>query len=185
MKKKKIFAKTEDCTESSPESTPNLDSIGVDVASGNDVTAINIIDKKRKEPDINVVSEKVYKDGYVVQEVEIDNLGDKPFIMKQVYNPNMEYIGNVKDARYLIIKRGIKPQLAKPSHNVCSIGFSNKDGKWYGWSHRAIFGFKTGSKCKKGDCHYIPKEEGGKGEWTAKNIVDAKQMAIDFANGVS
>lgn len=34
------------------------------------------------------------------------------------------------------------------------VGFSPKDGKWYGWSHRAIYGFEIGSTCKKGDCHY-------------------------------
>lgn len=35
------------------------------------------------------------------------------------------------------------------------VGYSPRDGKWYGWSHRAICGFKVGSACKKGDCHYI------------------------------
>ena len=35
------------------------------------------------------------------------------------------------------------------------VGFSPKDGKWYGWSHRAIYGFEVGSTCKKGDCHYV------------------------------
>jgi hypothetical protein len=35
------------------------------------------------------------------------------------------------------------------------VGFSPKDNKWYGWSHRAIFGFEIGSECKKGDCHYV------------------------------
>jgi hypothetical protein len=69
--------------------------------------------------------------------------------------------------------------------SVCCIGFSSKDGKWYGWSHRAIFGFKIGSTCKKGDCHYTPKSSGGKGAWKAKTIADARQMAIDFAEGVS
>jgi hypothetical protein len=34
------------------------------------------------------------------------------------------------------------------------VGFSPKDSKWYGWSHRAIYGFEPGSTCKKGDCHY-------------------------------
>jgi len=34
------------------------------------------------------------------------------------------------------------------------VGFSPLDGKWYGWSHRAIYGFEIGSECKKGDCHY-------------------------------
>ena len=147
------------------------------------------------------------------------------------------------------------------------VGFSKKDNKWYGWSHRAISGFEIGSTCKKGDCHYRPVdkddflddmvrfwdnegclnikgkhdkqevmtcepvnpgdtaqksvstgefEEGvyvewtysndipnkklrksisgvfsrypesfGKGEWIAKTMQDAKQMAVDFSKGVS
>jgi len=61
------------------------------------------------------------------------------------------------------------------------VGFSPKEGKWYGWSHRAINGFKVGSTCKKGDCHY----NSDRGEWTAKTMSDAKQMAQDFNEGVS
>ena len=60
-----------------------------------------------------------------------------------------------------------------------SIGFSEKEQKWYGWSHRAIYGFGVGSKVKKGDCGYKGKT------WTAKTLDDAKQMAKDFADGVS
>ena len=72
------------------------------------------------------------------------------------YTPNGDYIGNLKDARFLCETKGIKPEKISPDHNVCSIGFSSIDGKWYGWSHRAIFGFKIGSKCKIGDCHFKP-----------------------------
>lgn len=124
-------------------------------------------------------------------------------------------------------------------------GFSPKDNKWYGWSHRGIFGFEIGSICKKGDCHFkasnieeeiekalsfwsdseyhektwihsvekdkinikwkyndkVPNQSlrgktvgrswnydsnnFGKGEWIAKTMEDAKQMAIDFNHGVS
>jgi len=125
-------------------------------------------------------------------------------------------------------------------------GFSPKDNKWYGWSHRAIFGFEVGSTCKKGDCHYVGStekeqeesaiafwsdnnklnvrcegiitEDGeryfdikweyksivpnkklrntisgcrhlitpvGKGKWIAETMGDAKQMAVDFCEGVS
>jgi hypothetical protein len=39
------------------------------------------------------------------------------------------------------------------------VGFSPKDGKWYGRSHRAIYGFEIGSTCKKGDCHYFAANE--------------------------
>ncbi len=145
----------------------------------------------------------------------------------------------------LLLKKGITEKLqnsANVSNHTVNIGFNPKEQKWYGWSHRAIFGFGVGSTCKKGDAHYIPKDEDdylndcilfwnnkdheittatfkdggvqvswlyndtvknkklhsiisevfcefpdsyGKGEWTAKNLDDAKQMAIDFANGVS
>ena len=51
------------------------------------------------------------------------------------------------------------------TENVCSsweagkpinIGFNPQEQKWYGWSHRALFGFGIGSTCRKGDCHYRP-----------------------------
>ena len=113
-----------------------------------------------------------------------------------------------------------------------------KDGKWYGWSHRAINGFEIGDTVKRGDIAYTSDDvheliedyarffsnvssdiekiesrykelvEGctvsecgsyfksknhpnmeaiktGRGEWTAETEEDAKQMAIDFANGVA
>lgn len=166
-------------------------------------------------------------------------------------------VGMEDSVKYLA-KREITDEL---THGV---GFSPKDNKWYGWSHRAIFGFEVGSTCKKGDCHYVPetpekliddhanffKEFGedeikykrnechilpdrsgirilpmpleiqmttvdnigsildgeidledcevvdinkdsfytikcGRGEWVAKTMEDAKQMAIDFNEGVS
>jgi hypothetical protein len=65
------------------------------------------------------------------------------------------YIGSPETAKYLCDERGIKPELASPTHRVCSIGFCEKDQKWYGWSHRAIFGFGIGSKVSKGDCAYV------------------------------
>ena len=38
---------------------------------------------------------------------------------------------------------------------VACIGFSSSEYKWYGWSHRAVYGFEVGSEVKKGDCAYI------------------------------
>ena len=151
----------------------------------------------------------------------------------------MTLVGLEDDMKYLA-DREITENL---THGV---GFSPKDKKWYGWSHRAVFGFEIGSTCKKGDCHYngstlkeqeeaavkfweksyrnnvrsvgVIKESGkkffsiqwinnntipnkrlinrigsathpiyplGKGEWVAKTMEDAKQMAIDFNRGVS
>ncbi len=153
-------------------------------------------------------------------------------------------VGMEDDLNFLL-KIGITEQVQN------GLGFNPIEQKWYGWSHRAIFGFGIGSECKKGHCHFEPSnieefkedclrfwgdtdmeethkinpiaEEGtqdgklgiwvrytyddktpneksrgqisgvfseypkkfGKGEWVAKTIEDAKQMAIDFNRGVS
>jgi len=119
-------------------------------------------------------------------------------IVKAAYTPLGDYIGDPKAARYLICKRGIKPQKIDPSCNICSIGFCEREQKWYGWSHRAIFGFGIGSMAKEGDCcttsgwteEYLnehPEERlrvipvGFK----AETLQDAKRMAIAFAESVS
>lgn len=36
------------------------------------------------------------------------------------------------------------------------LGFSEKEQKYYGWSHRAIYGFEIGHKVKMGDAGYFP-----------------------------
>ena len=151
-----------------------------------------------------------------------------------------------------LVKRGITEQL---QHRI---GFSPTAQKWYGWNHRAIYGFGVGSKVSRGDCAYFPTckedyiqeslkfwniddgiwrecespgvtcttslvslddnyiqdgqlgfmlasetkfkgadrdythntftpypEKYGRGEWIAETLEDAKQMAIDFSEGVS
>lgn len=157
-------------------------------------------------------------------------------------------VGMEEHVKFLL-KKGITEHLQsaydEPSSTL-SLGFNPKENKWYGWSHRAIFGFTIGSECKPGHCHFkssnkeefikesvkfwcdedskflsateiesdgelgvkisyihsdkIPNEKmrgtvgshfsrypkkWGKGEWTAKTMEDAKEMAKDFAKGVS
>lgn len=161
------------------------------------------------------------------------------------------YIGNCKTAEYFE-KAGIVPQAIggkdKVMNKVSSIGFCEKEQKWYGFSHRAVYGFGIGSRIKKGDCGYTPdnidelfdsvtKKDSsgyrwmepedvervgdgirlrhgmtrhttedpvtgalggwvedepeyqfiaiGRGDWKAKSLKEAKQMAIDFARSVS
>ena len=55
------------------------------------------------------------------------------------------YIGTRDYAKRLCDDRGIKPERAQANHRVASVGFCAKESKWYGWSHRAMYGFSVGS----------------------------------------
>ena len=133
---------------------------------------------------INIIKEVVTPHGFVLRTEVIEACGEQTE-WTMAYSVDGHYIGDVESALRLCRDWGIAPQISKPENSVCSIGFSRENGKWYGWSHRAIFGFAIGSTCKEGDCHYLPESEGGRGEWTAQTVADAKQMAVDFASGVS
>lgn len=90
------------------------------------------------------------------------------------------YIGNIEDAESLGKRFGITPQRFG-KNGVASIGFSKKFKRWYGWSHRAICGFKLGSIVKEGSVTAEYMKVGFK----AKTYKDAKKMAIAFAKSVS
>lgn len=110
-----------------------------------------------------VLSERRYKAGYVVRKELVDSgTGDgSTFEMTSAYTPNGDYIGSSRLAFRLCKTRGIQPMKKTDDSNICSIGFCDKEQKWYGWSHRAMYGFGVGSKVKLGDCAYMPstKEE--------------------------
>ncbi len=175
-----------------------------------------------KEVNMNkvVLATRKYKAGYEVREelhdvafraeVLSEGEGDKAdteellkaletentVLMKVAYTPVGDYIGDKKTAHFLCAKKGIKPEKASPSHKVCSIGFCETEQKWYGWSHRAIFGFGVGSEVKEGDCcassgytdKYIkehPEDDLSLPVgFVAKDLIDAKRMAITFAHSV-
>lgn len=136
---------------------------------------------------LKILNQRVFKKGFILQREIIETEMSDPPRMEwtMAYTPNGDYIGDAKTAYRLCVNRGIKPEKRKPEHRVCSVGFSTKNGKWYGWSHRAICGFKIGSTCRKGDAHYVPRRHHGRGAWTAKTVADARKMACDFAEGVS
>ena len=105
--------------------------------------------------------------------------------MTMAYTPEGHWIGEPKLAQRLCKDKGIKPELADDSNNICSIGYCEKDKKWYGWSHRAIFGFKVGDKLfdeKYGDDKTHFAKHGAK---TIKTDADAKESARRFARYVS
>lgn len=61
-------------------------------------------------------------------------------------------VGAEHDLKYLL-KKGITEQVTN------CLGFNPTEQKWYGWSHRAIFGYGIGSECKKGKVHYKPENK--------------------------
>ena len=79
------------------------------------------------------------------------------------------------------------------------LGFSPKTQKWYGWSHRAVRGFKIGDVVKLGDTmatsgytdEYVEKFPESANRYVlpvgfvATTNDDAKKMAIAFASSVS
>lgn len=78
-------------------------------------------------------------------------------------------------------KLGIKPQKRKPHHTVCSIGFSARLQRWYGWSHRAYAGFGIGDVIKPGDVAY----RRWRGRETIKTLAQARAAAERYAEAVS
>jgi len=211
------------------------------------------------------------KVAYVKELDQSNGSGDPDFINDCYFSKfDDSYITHVgmEDTVEFLADREITDEL---THGV---GFSPKENKWFGWSHRAIYGFEVGSTCEKGSCHYnasnkddfiesvmafwgdeqyherewyeegthrykfceyvespsdgmalvekpnsttygdemkgvwiyslyndkVPNEalrgteskqftefpeKWGRGEWTAKTMEDAKQMAVDFNEGVS
>ena len=138
------------------------------------------------EKNLEVKKGKILKSypqyGYELRRVRLSPEGTKPTYMICSYTiPKGDWIGDEEAAKFLCKKRGIAPIKASPDHCVCSIGYSEKEGKWYGWSHRSIFGFKIGDVVKKGDCaaEYLPIG------FKAKTIEDTEKMARAHAKSVS
>ncbi len=151
-----------------------------------------------------ILKERHYRKwGYVLR-TEMVEMDECPTItIQSAYTPDGRYIGNGKSAYFLCKTKGIKPELSPQTEKhcespkpACSIGFCEKDKKWYGWSHRAIFGFGVGDTVEEGDC---TASSGWTDEWLAEHpeddlrlsvgfiaqtLNDAKRMAIAFASSV-
>lgn len=160
----------------------------------------------------------------------------------------LTHVGMEESLSYLL-SHGITEQIQNSkgvAEHSSNIGFNPVDQKWFGWSHRALYGFGVGSEIKRGDCAYCPVDEDdfrasvvefwsgehhkgvsgefkeedglkgvyiswtytddtpnekirgslsgsfspfpdmfGKGEWKAKTMDEAREMACDFAESVS
>ena len=107
-----------------------------------------------------------------------------------------DYIGSPERAA-MLAKRGIQPEVTEHQDKVCSIGFCAREQKWYGWSHRAIYGFGIGDEVSEGDCtassgwtdEYLQMHPEADRSlpvgFIAKSFADARRMAVAFAESVS
>lgn len=155
-----------------------------------------------------LIKTRRYKVGYEIlyERISGDEAGGgAPFIIRSAHTiPEGHYIGDPRMAHNLIVQRGIKPEPRTPScpsanggrGRTCSIGFCEREQKWYGWSHRAIFGFGIGDIVKDGDCtassgwldEYLLEHPDADLSlpvgFEAETLEDAKRMAVAFAESV-
>ncbi|MGI9491384.1 MAG: hypothetical protein ACR2QF_03055 [Geminicoccaceae bacterium] len=163
--------------------------------------------------DVEVLSVRRYKIGYEVRTerhwVPRDEAGNvDPIEMLYAYTPSGDWIGDSRWAHRLFHRYGVTKPEVKDCHvcegdepprlHPCSIGFNEAEQKWYGWSHRAIYGFGVGSVVDSAD--HCCATSGWTDEYvaehpeldlrlpvgfTAQSLADAKRMAIAFADSVS
>lgn len=105
--------------------------------------------------------------------------------MTSAYNKEGDWIGSAEFAKRLA-EFGIKPELAHPDDSVCSVGWSEKTQRYYGWSHRAIFGFEYGDKIFEES--FAPFDSNvpfsQHGTRTIVTKAQAREAAINFADHV-
>lgn len=145
-----------------------------------------ILDSKSSDHAIKVLSSRYFKLGYECRTEEVRHESSpQPVIMKSSYDPSGKYIGDWGTAHFLFKKKGIRfVDYSRPSGNVCTVGFNPLTKTWYGWSHRAIFGFKIGMKMfnpRFGDDKTHFSEHGLA---TIETLADARESAERFARSV-
>ncbi len=96
-------------------------------------------------------------------------------LMKSAYSPEGAYIGGTREAHRLWTRYGITKFFSRKPGGTAVVGFSPRLKKWFGWSHRAISGFKKGMRSKKG---YSPNPN------RDYVIRDARRAAFSFAEAV-
>lgn len=137
-----------------------------------------------------LIKKTYYKQGY---EIRVEDVREgsvyEPVRMYSGYSPSGLYLGDAKTAHRLVKKFGIRlfeynknvPEGVGP---VANIGFNPEKKIWYGWSHRAICGFRMGDKIfneKMGD-DKTPYRQHGLVEITS--LEDMRESATRFAEHV-
>ena len=122
------------------------------------------------------------------------------FLNETIQNFNQPdlYIGDMHKVKFFKrFKIDMDTLETVPGGKTACIGFAPESQKWYGWSHRAVYGFTIGDVVHKGD---VTNSSGWTEEYLkehpeedislpvgfkAKTLEDAKTMALAFAESVS
>lgn len=91
------------------------------------------------------------------------------------------YIGEPERGAFLAAE-GIVPELRSETSNVCTIGYNALEQRWYGWSHRAMYGFAVGDRTDARDSWDSMVDFPVK---VIHALDEAKACAIAFAESVS
>jgi hypothetical protein len=76
--------------------------------------------------------------GYELRRVVVaDGCGGEAEVT-QAFSLAGVYIGEPGDAYHLCVRLGIKPEPRTRNSAVCTVGYSRRKRRWFGWSHRAI-----------------------------------------------
>jgi hypothetical protein len=102
----------------------------------------------------------------------------------KVFNADGHYVGSERWAE-MLTKRGIVPELSSDDHKVCSVGFCDREQKWYGWSHRAMCGFGLGDRIFEQEYGNMDTLFTEHGAVQIVNLDQARQAAVNFADYVS
>jgi hypothetical protein len=122
------------------------------------------------DPDVEILSSEI-EYPFIIQKEKIEIGGDIT-ILEVVYTVDGFYYVGATDQKDWLIESGITEQI-QPSNGetlcTCSIGFNPTKQQWFGFSHRASYGFGIGSEVRFGDCAYKPKD-----------IEDFNRYLLDF-----
>jgi hypothetical protein len=129
--------------------------------------------------------------GYEIREEVWSLDGEAPIPIRTAYSvPDGDYIGKPLDAYKLWKLYGINRwEKRTPESCVCSLGYSPRMHRWFGWSHRACTGFRIGHVMKEDHIGTIGEDGPGTGAFPPgheiADLSESKRAASEFAKSVA
>lgn len=138
-----------------------------------------------------LISEEVTPICFIREELWTHDSSDEPTEMRSAYSFAGDYIGPASEAEKFSEFGIVYFERREPDSTVASIGFNPATEKWFGWSHRAIYGYGVGDVVESGTVPVNDFENDGECYYDVKpgmrieTLDDAKRVAKAFARAVS